>query len=150
VEILVTPIITDINKVYGILNIENTTNDNTPIIAESIILPLKNFPNISFVLCVNSKILLAILSENNAHVIFLFIAKKYSLSINRYTEIIIPRTIFHILDAILVAGEFMGLVGMIIGVPVFAIIYSVIKEDVEYKLKNKDLPTETKDYMNKM
>ena len=57
---------------------------------------------------------------------------------------------FWILFAILVAGEFMGLVGMIIGVPVFAIIYSVIKEDVEYKLKNKDLPTETKDYMNKM
>ena len=39
---------------------------------------------------------------------------------------------------------------MIIGVTVFDIIYSVIKEDVEYKLKNKDLPTETKDYMNKM
>ena len=57
---------------------------------------------------------------------------------------------FWILFAILVAGEFMGLVGMIIGVPVFAIIYSVIKEDVEYKLKNKDLPTETKDFMNKM
>ena len=57
---------------------------------------------------------------------------------------------FWILFAILVAGEFMGLVGMIIGVPVFAIIYSVINEDVEYKLKNKDLPTETKDYMNKM
>ena len=57
---------------------------------------------------------------------------------------------FWILFAILVAGEFMGLVGMIIGVPVFAIIYSVIKEDVEYKLKNKDLPTETKGYMNKM
>ena len=57
---------------------------------------------------------------------------------------------FWILFAILVAGEFMGLVGMIIGVPVFAIIYSVIKEDVEYKLKKKDLPTETKDYMNKM
>ena len=57
---------------------------------------------------------------------------------------------FWILFEILVAGEFMGLVGMIIGVPVFAIIYSVIKEDVEYKLKNKDLPTETKDYMNKM
>ena len=57
---------------------------------------------------------------------------------------------FWILFAILVAGEFIGLVGMIIRVPVFAIIYSVIKEDVEYKLKNKDLPTETKDYMNKM
>ena len=57
---------------------------------------------------------------------------------------------FWILFSILVAGKFLGLVGMIIGVPLFAIIYSVIKEDVEYKLKNKNLPTETKDYMNKM
>ena len=43
---LVTPIITEINKVYGILNKENTMKDNTPIIAESIILPLKNFPKV--------------------------------------------------------------------------------------------------------
>ena len=43
----------------------------------------------------------------------------------------------------------MGLVGMIIGVPLFAIVYSIIKEIVEAKLANKDLPTETKDYMNK-
>ena len=57
---------------------------------------------------------------------------------------------FWILFAILVAGKFMGIVGMIIGVPVFAIIYSIIKEEVEYKLKNKNLPTETKDYMDKM
>ena len=48
------------------------------------------------------------------------------------------------------AGKFMGIIGMIIGVPVFAIIYSIIKEEVEYKLKNKNLPTETKDYMDKM
>ena len=57
---------------------------------------------------------------------------------------------FWILFAILVAGKFLGLVGMIIGVPLFAIIYSIIKEEVEYKLKMKELPTETKDYMNKM
>ena len=43
---LVTPIITEINKVSGILNKENTMKDNTPIIAESIILPLKNFPKV--------------------------------------------------------------------------------------------------------
>ena len=57
---------------------------------------------------------------------------------------------FWILFAILVAGKFLGLVGMIIGVPLFAIVYSIIKEEIEYKLKTKDLPTETKDYMNRM
>ena len=39
---------------------------------------------------------------------------------------------------------------MIIGVPLFAIVYSIIKEDVEFRLKNKNLPTETEDYMDKM
>ena len=57
---------------------------------------------------------------------------------------------FWILFAILVAGKFLGLVGMIVGVPLFAIFYSIIKEEIEYKLKMKELPTETKDYMNKM
>lgn len=57
---------------------------------------------------------------------------------------------FWILFAILVAGKFLGIVGMIIGVPLFAIVYSVIKEDVEFRLKNKNLPTETEDYMDKM
>ena len=36
---------------------------------------------------------------------------------------------------------------MIIGVPLFAIAYSVIKDIVESKLKEKGLPTETNDYM---
>ena len=57
---------------------------------------------------------------------------------------------FWILFAILVAGKFLGLVGMIIGVPLFAIVYSIIKEEIEYKLKTKDLPTDTKDYMHRM
>lgn len=54
---------------------------------------------------------------------------------------------FWILFAILVSGKFFGIIGMIIGVPLFAVIYSVIKEEVEYKLKIKNLPTDTKDYM---
>lgn len=54
---------------------------------------------------------------------------------------------FWILFSILVAGEIFGFIGMVIGVPLFAIIYSVIKENIEYKLKEKNLPTETKDYM---
>ena len=57
---------------------------------------------------------------------------------------------FWILFAILVAGKFLGIVGMIIGVPLFAIVYSIIKEEVEYKLKIKELPTDTKDYMDRM
>ena len=54
---------------------------------------------------------------------------------------------FWILFSILVAGELFGFIGMIIGVPLFAIIYSIIKENIEYKLKEKNLPTDTKDYM---
>lgn len=56
---------------------------------------------------------------------------------------------FWILFSLLVAGKFMGLAGMIIGVPLFAIIYSIIKEIVEAKLESRGLPTETKDYINK-
>lgn len=53
---------------------------------------------------------------------------------------------FWILFALLVAGKVFGLVGMIIGVPLFAVIYSVIKDIVEAKLRKKGLPTETDDY----
>ena len=44
---------------------------------------------------------------------------------------------FWILFSLLVAAKFMGVVGMIIGVPLFAIIYSIIKEVVEDKLRKK-------------
>ncbi|MEG2787591.1 MAG: AI-2E family transporter [Romboutsia sp.] len=56
---------------------------------------------------------------------------------------------FWILFSLLVAGKFLGLVGMIIGVPLFAIIYSIIKEIVEEKLDKKGLPINTNDYMDK-
>lgn len=54
---------------------------------------------------------------------------------------------FWILFSILVAGKLLGLVGMIIGVPLFAIIYSIIKDIIEAKLKKRGLKTETKDYI---
>ena len=53
---------------------------------------------------------------------------------------------FWILFSLLVAAKFMGVVGMIIGVPIFAIIYSIIKENVERRLKAKGLPVETEKY----
>lgn len=54
---------------------------------------------------------------------------------------------FWILFSILVAGKVLGLVGMIIGVPLFAIFYSIIKGFIEGRLKKKGLNTDTKDYM---
>lgn len=56
---------------------------------------------------------------------------------------------FWILFSILVAGKLLGLVGMIIGVPLFAILYSIIKDFIESKLRKKGLKTETKEYMKK-
>ncbi len=54
---------------------------------------------------------------------------------------------FWILFSLLVTGKLLGFVGMIIGVPLFAVIYSIIKEIVEYKLEKRGLPKETEDYM---
>ena len=53
---------------------------------------------------------------------------------------------FWILFALLIFAKFLGLIGMIIGVPIFAIIYSIIKENVERRLKAKGLPVETEKY----
>ena len=54
---------------------------------------------------------------------------------------------FWILFSILVAGKLLGLVGMIIGVPLFAIVYSIIKEIVDAILDKKGLSKNPKDYM---
>ncbi|MBM6819417.1 MAG: AI-2E family transporter [Clostridium sp.] len=53
---------------------------------------------------------------------------------------------FWILFSLLVAAKFMGFVGMVIGVPLFAIFYSIVKEIIEEKLRKKGLPIETEKY----
>ena len=53
---------------------------------------------------------------------------------------------FWVVFAILLGGGLFGLVGMIIGVPVFAVIYYLIKTMLEYRLKKKNLPIETEVY----
>ena len=45
------------------------------------------------------------------------------------------------------AGLF-GFWGMLLGVPVFVVIYSLINSAVDRKLKKSDLPWETADYMD--
>lgn len=54
---------------------------------------------------------------------------------------------FWILFSLLVASKLLGIVGMIIGVPLFAVFYSIVKDIVESRLKKKNLPTDTEKYM---
>ena len=54
---------------------------------------------------------------------------------------------FWILFSILVAGKFLGLIGMVIGVPLFAVIYAIVKEIIEGKLKKINMNYKTEDYL---
>lgn len=56
---------------------------------------------------------------------------------------------FWVLFSILLFGGLFGFAGMVLGVPVFAMIYSVISRMVGYGLRSRGLPQETKDYMGK-
>ena len=53
---------------------------------------------------------------------------------------------FWVIFAILIFGKFLGFAGMFIGVPVFAVVYSVIKKFIAIKLQKKGLPSETAAY----
>ena len=53
---------------------------------------------------------------------------------------------FWILFSLLITGKFLGFIGMVLGVPLFVFIYSILKEFMEARLEKKGLPTETKDY----
>ena len=51
-----------------------------------------------------------------------------------------------VLVAITVMGGFFGIAGMIIGVPVFAVIIELVKRTLEYRLQKKGKPTDTTEY----
>lgn len=53
---------------------------------------------------------------------------------------------FWVLFAITLFGGLFGIVGLLIGVPCFTIIYELIVEYIEKRLKNKQLPVETEYY----
>ena len=53
---------------------------------------------------------------------------------------------FWVLFSLLIFGGLFGMIGMIIGVPIFSIFYSFINGLVRRKLKEKDLPLNSKDY----
>lgn len=53
---------------------------------------------------------------------------------------------FWVIFSILISGGLFGFVGMIVGVPTFALIYYIIKMFIQQKLEQKNLPTNTKYY----
>lgn len=55
-------------------------------------------------------------------------------------------TSFWVIFAVIIMGGTLGIVGMFIGVPIFATIYMVTKNVVEARLKKKNLPVETDSY----
>lgn len=55
---------------------------------------------------------------------------------------------FWVIFAILVAGGMFGFIGMVVGVPCFAVIYTAIKFWVNNSLKKKNLPTDTDSYLS--
>lgn len=55
---------------------------------------------------------------------------------------------FWVIFAILLGGGLFGFPGMIVGVPAFAVIYSIIVETLGKRLKKRDLPVDTNEYYN--
>ena len=54
---------------------------------------------------------------------------------------------FWVLFSILVAGGLFGFFGMLLGVPVFAVIYYISQQIITYRMHKKNLPTETEKYV---
>ena len=54
---------------------------------------------------------------------------------------------FWVIFAILLGGGLFGFLGMLLGVPTFAVIYSLLKTLIEERLKKKNQPSDTLAYM---
>lgn len=54
---------------------------------------------------------------------------------------------FWVLASILLFGSMFGVIGMLIGVPIFALIYGYLSNLVNNHLKEKDLPTNNEEYL---
>ena len=53
---------------------------------------------------------------------------------------------FWVMFSILIGGGLFGFLGMLLGVPVFAVIYYIVRRVVNYALRKKKLPEETMQY----
>jgi len=54
---------------------------------------------------------------------------------------------FWILTSISIAGGLFGFFGMLLGVPVFAVIYYILQQIIAYRMKSRDLSSDTEEYV---
>jgi len=54
---------------------------------------------------------------------------------------------FWVLTSILVAGGLFGFFGMLLGVPVFAVIYYILQQIIKYQMEKRSLSSETEKYV---
>lgn len=52
----------------------------------------------------------------------------------------------YVTAATLIFGKMMGFIGMIVGVPLFAVLYYIVKRIAEYSLRKQGMPVSTADY----
>lgn len=55
---------------------------------------------------------------------------------------------FWILTSISIAGGLFGFFGMLLGVPVFAVIYYIVQQIVKYQMEKKNLSSDTEEYVD--
>lgn len=55
---------------------------------------------------------------------------------------------FWVVFSVMFFGKIWGIIGMLIGVPVFGVIYYIFDTFVDYRLKQRQLPTEMSEYKN--
>ena len=55
---------------------------------------------------------------------------------------------FWVLFAIIAGGGLFGFLGMLLGVPVFSVIYTLVSRAIDQRLIEKNLPTNTNDYLH--
>ena len=53
---------------------------------------------------------------------------------------------FYVIASMLLFNQLMGFMGMVIGVPLFATLYYIVKRAAEFSLRQMDMPVETKAY----
>ena len=51
-----------------------------------------------------------------------------------------------VIVSIIIMGEYFGIIGMLVGVPIFAVLVSIVKELLETRLRAKNKPTDTAEY----
>lgn len=103
-----------------------------------------------FIGAIPSALLLFIVSPSKAIIFLIFIFILQQIDGNIIGPKILGSKIglssFWVLFSLLIFGGLFGVVGMIIGVPIFSILYSFVNGLIKRKLNSKHLPEDSKDY----